>query len=187
MIVAISADLKIRSLQFAFVQKKDGVLNSYKALSTAGNAPPPNRAPFLRVNFLSDVVRSIVSQFISDQAQLDVVTKVTVIVGWIYVILSILGTFGFHTTPLLSLLSIAAATFGASLQNLLRNMYAGLLMLFLKPFHVGSVITVEGLTGKFISINISYIKLYDAKEKTDIMIPTSFAYKSAIIIHNSAK
>ena len=62
-------------------------------------------------------------------------------------VLGILGYFGIQTTSFAALLAGAGVAIGAAWSGLLGNFAAGAFMLVLRPFKVGDVVSVGGITG----------------------------------------
>jgi small conductance mechanosensitive channel len=62
-------------------------------------------------------------------------------------VLGILGYFGIQTTSFAALLAGAGVAIGAAWSGLLGNFAAGAFMLVLRPFKVGDVVSVGGVTG----------------------------------------
>ena len=96
-------------------------------------------------NVISPFIRTILSVFINDQDVLMVTAKYLSVLLWVYVLLSILGTVGIDTKPLLSLLSVVGLTVGLASKDILTNTFAGLLIIFSAPFKRGWTISVEGI------------------------------------------
>jgi len=65
----------------------------------------------------------------------------------IALVLGILGYFGVQTTSFAAMLAGAGLAIGAAWSGMLGNFAAGAFMLVLKPFKVGDVVGVAGLTG----------------------------------------
>ena len=65
----------------------------------------------------------------------------------IALVLGILGYFGIQTTSFAALLAGAGVAVGAAWSGLLGNFAAGAFMLVLRPFKVGDVVAVAGITG----------------------------------------
>lgn len=102
---------------------------------------------------------------------------------WGFLILSILGTFGFDTKPLLSLVSVAGITLGFGLKDLLASSFSGLLLLFTRPFERDSIITVNGYTGRVIGMDVRFVRLQSLQDKrVEYVLPVSSLHNSPIII-----
>lgn len=140
----------------------------------------------LRKYFHWNIVRtlfgSILSELIEDQDILNLTTRGLSGVLWFAILLGALGTAGFDTKPILSIFGVAGITLGLSLQNLFSDLYAGLFVLFTRPFKRGSVISVCGHTGRVVSMDMRYVHLHNDKEHTDVLLPISIVYRAAVTL-----
>jgi small conductance mechanosensitive channel len=73
--------------------------------------------------------------------------SIVVITLNIALVLGILGYFGIQTTSFAALLAGAGVAVGAAWSGLLGNFASGAFMLVLRPFKVGDVVSVAGVTG----------------------------------------
>jgi len=104
------------------------------------------------------------------------VVKIVLYTVLITVVLTILGV---PTTSIIAVIGTAGVAVGLALQNSLSNLAGGFLILFSKPFKVGSYINVAGVEGFVSDINILYTKLttYDNRA---IYIPNGTAANSVL-------
>ena len=65
-----------------------------------------------------------------------------------------LGTIGVNVASLITALGAAALTAGLALQDLLKNVVSGLVILINKPFVSGNILDFEGVKGTVEEINI---------------------------------
>ena len=65
----------------------------------------------------------------------------------IVAIVAILGNFGIETASFAAVLAAAGFAIGLAFQGTLSNFSAGVMLLVFRPYKVGDVITVEGVTG----------------------------------------
>ncbi len=65
----------------------------------------------------------------------------------IALVIGILGYFGIETTSFAALLAGAGVAIGAAWSGMLGNFAAGAFMLVLRPFKIGDLVTVAGITG----------------------------------------
>jgi small-conductance mechanosensitive channel len=135
------------------------------------------------LNVINTAVRSALATFITDPDVLRIVSKILSTIAWSYIALSALGTFGVDTKPLLSLLGVGGLTFGFSIKDLLADCFAGLFVLFVRPFQRGDLVTVGGLKGRVVSLDMRYVKLYSEEERAEILVPVAAVYRSEIKIH----
>ena len=138
-----------------------------------------------RLNFVATFLFKILSTFNRDLDLVATFSKAIAFAFWLFVGLSALGTLGVDTKPLLSFLGIGGITLGLSLKDILSDVYAGLFVLFTRPFARGAVISVAGTTGKVISMSARYVRLYNAADSTIVLLPMSAVYKNTIKIQRS--
>mgnify|MGYP006191150611 CR=1 FL=1 len=163
----------------------ESTADTFTVNDAAKSVDEPKKRKFFWLDVMYPLLRSALSTIITDSDVLDVLTHILSIVTWMYILLSVLGTWGIDTKPVLSLLGIGGLTVGFSAQSLLADSYAGLVLLFIRPFQRGDVITVNGLKGKVLSVDMRYVRLYSVAEKCEILIPVSTVYKSDIKIDRS--
>lgn len=135
-----------------------------------------------RTRFLERFFRGFLSIFINDIDILKVTSKICATIFWAYLLLTALGTLGFDTKPLLSLLSISGLTLGFAMKDILTNLFAGIFIIFVRPFKRGQIITVNNVRGKVVSIDIRYCRLLSLKDRSEILIPLSMVYGNSITI-----
>ncbi|MFT7579998.1 MAG: small conductance mechanosensitive channel, partial [Myxococcota bacterium] len=70
------------------------------------------------------------------------------------VVLACLGMFDVDTTSFAAVLAAMAFAVGMALQGGLANFAAGIMLLVFRPFKVGDVITVAGVTGGVVELNL---------------------------------
>lgn len=88
------------------------------------------------------------------------------------VVVSALGSAGVNITSLITALGAAALTAGLALQDTLKNLVSGLIILMNKPFTAGDIIEFEGIEGYVDSIRIFYTRLHTFDNKA-VQIPNS--------------
>lgn len=77
-------------------------------------------------------------------------------------------------------------TVGFSVKDMLADSFAGLFVLFTRPFQRGDMVTINSHRGKVVSMDMRHVKLYNAAEGVEILIPVSSVYKSEIKIERPA-
>ncbi|MFN5857374.1 MAG: mechanosensitive ion channel family protein [Pseudanabaenaceae cyanobacterium] len=65
----------------------------------------------------------------------------------IILVVALLGFFGIETTSFAALLAAAGVAIGAAWSGLLANFAAGAFLIILRPFQVGEVVSIDGITG----------------------------------------
>ena len=130
--------------------------------------------------------KRILSVFISDPDVLSVLAKFVSGVLWVFFALSLLGTFGIDTKPLISLFSISGLTIGFAAKDILKDTFASAYIMLMRPFKRGWTISIAmdkgvgTLTGTVISCDPNWLKL-DSEGK-ELIIPTQTLYGKAITV-----
>ncbi len=148
-------------------------------------APKPYKHLFKNVidlTFVEKMIKKFLSLIIIDPDMLKIVSKGLSITFWVFASLSFLGTWGFDTKPFLNALSISGLTIGFAAKDVLTNTFAGLFLLFSKPFVRGSVISTCGYTGTVLSIDLRYVKLFDSSSNQEVLIPLNMVYSGPITV-----
>ena len=119
-----------------------------------------------------------------DKSKLDLtVTKflrsVVKIVLYTVLITVVLTVLGVPTTSIIAVIGTAGVAVGLALQSSLSNLAGGFLILFSKPFRVGSYINVAGVEGTVTDINILYTKLMTLDNRA-VYIPNGTAANSVL-------
>lgn len=118
----------------------------------------PLLASFFNPRFVEYYFRRILSKFIEDIDVQRIAAKVASFCVWASLLLSGLGTLGFDTKPILSVLGISGITFALAVKDLLTDSFVGLFVLFSRPFHRDQIVTITandvGYRGKVISMDM---------------------------------
>lgn len=104
-------------------------------------------------------------------------TRVTV---WLVGLLWILGIFQVPFTALAAIVSVTALALSLSLQDLLKNLIAGIYLLAERPFHIGDCITVSGVTGVIDDIQMRVTYLHDDHGQR-IVMPNQTVFTQVIV------
>lgn len=100
---------------------------------------------------------------------------VTLVIG----ALTILSWLGVRMTPLVTALGGASFVAAFAMQSTLSNFAAGLMIMIYKPFDVGNVVTVGGVTGKVREMSLVSTTLVTADNQV-IVVPNSNVWGSII-------
>lgn len=106
--------------------------------------------------------------------------RIVIYVLLITVVLSILGV---PTASIIAVIGTAGVAVGLALQNSLSNLAGGFLILFSKPFRVGSYIKTNGEEGTVDCINILYTKLITVDNRV-VYIPNGMAANAVCVNYN---
>ncbi len=110
------------------------------------------------------------------------------LVRWLVVVLGllvVLGMFGIETASFAVVLGAAGFAIGMALQGTLGNFASGVMLLVFRPFRVGDVVNVGGITGKVLEIGLFSTQL-DTPDGRRIIVPNGSVYGSTIenVTHN---
>jgi len=115
----------------------------------------------------------------SDHEVMLVITKLT---RWSVVVLGIfmaLQQMGFDLSAFLVSLGVMGFTIGFALQDISKNLVAGLLLLLQQPFDIGDTIEVAGYSGTVADVDLRATEIRTLDGKT-VLIPNADVYTSAI-------
>jgi small conductance mechanosensitive channel len=98
----------------------------------------------------------------------------------IVTLLAVLGRFGVQTTSLIALIGAAGLALGLALQGTLSDVAAGVMLLVLRPFHIGDTIDLSGTVGTVREIGLfrTYMVTPDA---VYMSMPNSKLFSATII------
>ena len=155
--------------------------------SSSNDIKPTSGTPlakgfWINTKFMERFFKRFLSLFFLDPDIIRITSKICAGVFWVYMALSTLGTLGFDTKPLLSLFSISGLTIGFAAKDILTNTFAGIFILFTRPFKRGQIISVNNMRGRVVSVDVRYVKLQSTKDKSETLIPLSLVYSNAITI-----
>ncbi len=102
----------------------------------------------------------------------------------ILVVVAAVGTLGFNIASLITALGAATVAIGLALQDSLKNIASGIMILVNKPFKVGDFLETNGLQGNVTRIDIASTHLLTLDNK-EIIIPNSSMSVSNIINFSS--
>lgn len=106
--------------------------------------------------------------------------KATYIALLVVLILAVLQVFGVPTASMFAVLGAAGLAIGLALKDSLANIASGVMLVALKPFRVGDIVTINGETGKVMSVSIFQTCLRGADNQV-IVLPNSLVTSDSII------
>lgn len=92
---------------------------------------------------------------------------------------TILQTFGVEATSFAAVLAALGFAIGLALSGTLGNVAAGVMLLIFRPYRVGDVISVNGVTAKVDEIEL-FTTTFDTPDKRRIIMPNSSIFGSTI-------
>lgn len=125
-----------------------------------------------------------------EQRPLLVAARILRFVGYIVVLLIALNTFNINVQSLLVGGALTGVILGIAAQSTLSNLFAGLLLLTLRPFTVGQKISFRSsffssveYTGVVIDMNWYYTVIKD--QGREVKLPNAAVIVSAVVVHHS--
>lgn len=94
--------------------------------------------------------------------------------------LTVLGVFNVPMTSAFAVLGAAGLAIGLALKDSLSNIASGVMLVTLKPFRVGDIVTINNASGKVEEISIFQTRLRGPDNQT-IVLPNSLVTSDAII------
>lgn len=111
--------------------------------------------------------------------------KTAAITAYSFAGITVLGTLGVDTKPLIAGIGVTGFTVGFALKEIAANFLSGILLVFGRPFQKGQYLKVLGgganLEGEVESIDSRYV-LLKTKDKGLIMIPSVTVYSNPILV-----
>ena len=101
-------------------------------------------------------------------------------------LIAVLQQLGVQTTSILAVLGAASLAIGLGLQGALSNVAAGVMLLILRPYHVGDVVEINGRTGTVRALDLFGTYLSDANN-LDVFVPNSKVFGEVIINYSTPR
>ncbi|MEJ2503272.1 MAG: mechanosensitive ion channel family protein [Gemmatimonadota bacterium] len=93
--------------------------------------------------------------------------------------IAVLSVFGINVASFAAILAAAGFAIGMALQGTLGNFSSGAMLLIFRPFKVGDVVSVAGITGKVVEIAL-FSTQFDTPDNRRIIVPNGEIYGSTI-------
>jgi small conductance mechanosensitive channel len=104
-------------------------------------------------------------------------TKIAIVVVGVA---TALGTVGVNVSALVAGLGLTGFALGFAFHDVLSNLLAGILLLLFRPFDIGDQISVTGLDGEVMNIDLRYTVLKQPGKT--VLIPNSNLFTNPIIL-----
>jgi small conductance mechanosensitive channel len=132
------------------------------------------------VGWLVNVIDRAFARTGLDATALQFLRKVAMVVLTIVLVLAALQVVGVPMTSMIAVLGAAGLAIGLALKDSLSNIASGVMLVALKPFRVGDVVTINGQGGTVEEISIFQTRLRGADNQT-IVLPNSLVTTDSII------
>lgn len=106
--------------------------------------------------------------------------KVAYVILLVVLLLAVLQVIGVPMTSMFAVLGAAGLAIGLALKDSLSNIASGVMLVTLKPFRAGDIVTIAGETGKVEAVSIFQTRLRGADNQT-IVLPNSLITADSII------
>ena len=93
--------------------------------------------------------------------------------------ISILGTFGIEATSFAAVVAALGFAIGMALSGTIGNVAAGVMLLIFRPYKVGDVVSVGGVTGKVHEIDL-FTTTFDTPDNRRIIVPNGQIFGTTI-------
>lgn len=108
------------------------------------------------------------------------VTNIAYALMLTFVVIAAISQLGVQTASLVAILGAAGLAVGLALQGSLSNFAAGVMTIIFRPYNVGDVVEVAGLTGQVEEVDV-FTTTLRLPDKTKIIIPNGQALEGPII------
>ena len=92
----------------------------------------------------------------------------------IFVILAILEVYGIDTTKILASLGIVGVVVGLAFQDIIKDLLAGIFIIFDDQYAVGDMVTINGFTGEIVALGLKTTKIKAYTGEVKILSNSSF-------------
>lgn len=93
--------------------------------------------------------------------------------------LAVLSLFGISVASFAAIIAAGAFAIGLALQGTLANFSAGAMLLIFRPFRIGDVVSVAGITGKVVEIDL-FTTQFDTPDNRRLVVPNGTIFGSTI-------
>ena len=98
---------------------------------------------------------------------------------WLVLIILIAGNLGFDVTGFIAGLSVIGFVVGFAVKDVLSNLAAGMFILIKRPFLVGDTVSVAGVTGEVLEVNLAACIIFST-EHEPVTVPNAKVWGNPI-------
>ncbi len=159
---------------------------------------------YVIVKTITKVIESFLNKKIG-RAEAKPISMIILIVGYFIVLLAVLAALGINVSSVILSAALFGAVIGLATQTILSNIFAGLILVFTKPFKVGDYVTINawqfgkayptiapkyfsvdrfeasGYSGTIENITLNYTKIHLEGENT-VTIPNGVLMQAAFTV-----
>jgi small conductance mechanosensitive channel len=127
------------------------------------------------------LVRRVRNRMPHNAALLALLGRISKISILIFGLATALGTMGINVSALVAGLGLTGFALGFAFKDVLSNLLAGILILLFRPFVIDDQISVTGLEGRVVSIDLRYTVLQQPGKV--VLIPNSSLFTNPILVN----
>jgi small conductance mechanosensitive channel len=98
---------------------------------------------------------------------------------WLILTSLIAGNLGFDVTGVIAGLSVTGFVVGFAVKDVLSNFAAGMFILIKRPFSMGEKVSVAGVTGEILEVNLAACIIFSTKNET-VTVPNAKVWGNPI-------
>jgi len=125
------------------------------------------------------VLRRVLTKSAMDESLINMLTSLAFYTVVLFDIICVLGTLGIDVSALIAGLGLTGFALGFALKDAIGNLISGVLILFYRPFKVGSRINVIGYEGTVKEIDLRYTKIV-SDDNTLILVPNTKLFQNPV-------
>ena len=119
------------------------------------------------IAFLVRLVKGILNKSRLDQGISRFIIKALRTLLWVQTLIMAASSLGVDTTSLVALVSVVTLALSLAFQNVMTNVFSGVILLISKPFVVGDFVTISGISGTVKEITLMRTKLATTDNKIE--------------------
>ena len=136
-------------------------------------------AGFLVIRTISQLVYDLIIDTSESQARS--ARSIIVIAGYLIVIAVAVAIVAQNPEVTVVIGTVTGIVLGVSMQSLIGNAIAGMVLAITRPFRIGDTITVFGSTGKVYNIGLLYTVMTTAAEGNTVLVPNTSLLTTPIV------
>lgn len=103
---------------------------------------------------------------------------------FVIVLITVLQMFGVQTTSLVAVLGASALAIGLALQGTLGNVASGIMVVLMRPYHIGDFVELNGKEGLVTDLDLFFTEIQTLDERR-VLIPNGQAVSNPIVNHTT--
>ncbi len=135
---------------------------------------------WIAAKIAEQLIRRVRHRMPHNTGLLDLLARTTKIAIVVFGAATALGTVGVNVSALVAGLGLTGFALGFAFRDVLSNLLAGILLLLFRPFGVGDHISVTGLDGQVVNIDLRYTVL--SQPDKVVLIPNSNLFTNPILV-----